>query len=117
MTRHEIAPEAEFDDGSRVIREIDGLEIAVFKIDGEYYALANYCVHQAGPLCQGELMGRVTMGEEVWEWKYDTEERYVLCPWHGWVFDVTTGVNVDADQYAVPTYSVEVDDGMVYVLR
>lgn len=116
-TKHEFAAESEFEDRSRIIKDIDGLEIAVFKIDEAYHAIANYCVHQSGPLCHGELTGRVTVGGDDWQWEYDSDERYILCPWHGWMFDVTSGQNVDADQYAVPTYDVEVEDGMVYVLR
>ena len=115
--RHKIAGEEEFDgDGSRVIGEVDGLEIAVFRIGGEYHALANYCVHQGGPLCEGELGRGLTVDADGWE-RIADEPTNVLCPWHGWVFDVETGRNVDDDRYAVPSYDVEVEDGDVFVLR
>lgn len=117
-TWHKIAETAEFEtDGDRVIREIEGVEIAVFRIEGDYHAIANYCIHQAGPLCDGELTGRVTVDKSDWSWKYDDTERYVLCPWHGWLFDVTTGKNVDVERYAVPTYNVEVRDGEIFIER
>jgi nitrite reductase/ring-hydroxylating ferredoxin subunit len=104
-------------DGSRVITEVDGVEIAVFRVDGDFHAVANFCVHQGGPLCEGELCGRTVVNRETWEWEYDDTEKYVLCPWHGWTFDVTTGESVDAKRYAVPTYDVEVRDGEVFVVR
>jgi len=116
-SRQRIANVEEFDgDGDRVIGEVDGLEIAVFRIDGKYYALANYCVHQGGPLCEGELTSRVTVDEDGWE-RIEEGESTVLCPWHGWMFDVTTGRSVDDERYAVPTYDVEVEGGDVFVVR
>ena len=118
MTRHRVAEEAELaEDGSRVITEVDGQEIAVFNVHGEYHAIPNFCVHQAGPLCEGDLTGQVVVGEDDWEWLWDDDERIITCPWHGWKFDVTTGVNIRDDRYAVPRYEVEVEDGAVYVNR
>jgi nitrite reductase/ring-hydroxylating ferredoxin subunit len=117
-TRHKIADVAEIaEDGERAFAEVEGVEIAVFRLDGEYYAMSNYCVHQGGPLCEGPVDGHYAMGEESWEWTYDPTEKYVLCPWHGWKFDVTTGRNIDDDRYVTPTYEVEVEDGEIFVLR
>ena len=52
-----------------------------------------------------------------WQWDYDPEEYYVHCPWHGWIFDIRTGENPDADRYRVPTYDVAVEDGEIFVVR
>jgi nitrite reductase/ring-hydroxylating ferredoxin subunit len=118
MTRHRVADVEELsDDGDRVLVEVEGREIGVFRIDGEYHALLNYCPHQAAPLCQGDLTGQMVVGDDGWEWHYDKEGEIVTCPWHGWKFDVESGVNVKDDRYAVPTYEVEVEDGAVYVTR
>jgi len=115
--RHLIAREAELpEDGDRVIAEVDGREVAVFRHRGEYYAVANYCIHQAGPLCEGPLTGRHTTADDGWGWVYDDEPKYVTCPWHGWMFDITTGKSQKDDRYAVPTYDVEVEDGAIYLL-
>lgn len=116
-TRHKVSELADFPDNeSRVIVDIDGQEIAVVRVDGQYYALLNFCVHQGGPLCEGTLTGRTTVGEDGWEWEYDDTEKNVRCPWHGWMFDVTTGTCVDAKRYSIPTYEVEVEDGDIYVI-
>lgn len=117
-TRHKVATVDELaENRSRVIADVDGQEIAVFHVDGEYYAVANYCVHQAGPLCEGKLDGYMTGGDDGWEWRYEEDRRAITCPWHGWKFDVTTGRNVKDSRYAVPTYDVEVADDEVYVVR
>ena len=102
-------------DGARIIREVENREIAVFNHEGEYYALLNFCVHQGGPLCEGTLQGRTTIADNGWMCDYDEEEKNIACPWHGWVFDITTGESLDTDQYSVPTYDIEVDDGELFV--
>ena len=116
--RIEVANVADFDgDNSRVLVDIKGREIAVFFHDGEYYAVANYCIHQAGPLCEGALTGNTTTKEDGWDWEYDTNRRYISCPWHGWTFDIESGENVNDGTYAVPTYDLEVDDGTIYLIQ
>ena len=117
-TRYAVASTDDLaENGSRAFIDADGVEIAVFNIEGEFYAMANYCVHQAGPLCEGELRGRFGIGDDGWEWTLDPTEQNVVCPWHGWKFDVTTGKNLNDERYVTPTYEVEVEDETVYVLR
>jgi nitrite reductase/ring-hydroxylating ferredoxin subunit len=113
---HYIASVEELDsEGSSVIAEIEGQEIAVFNIEDEYFAVANYCPHQAGPLCEGDLKGEITLGEDGWELCYG-RETLIECPWHSWTFDVQTGRNSADEQYAVPTYEVVVNDNKIYIV-
>ena len=115
--RHEVGTIADLPrDGDRIFVEVDEVEIAVFRIDGEYHAIANYCPHQGGPLCEGELTGHGTVDDD-WQWTYDEDERNVRCPWHGWVFDVTSGRSVDSERYRTPTYEVDVEDDTLYLVR
>ena len=51
---------------------------ALFNVDGGFYAINDVCGHRGGPLGEGELDGKT-----------------VICPWHGWRWDVTTGANVN----------------------
>jgi nitrite reductase (NADH) small subunit len=115
--KHRVASTDDFEEGSRVVTEIEGIEIAVFYVDGEYHALANYCVHQGGPLCEGKRTGKMEVGDDGVSWEYDDDPRYVVCPWHEWKFDVTTGVNVSDDRYVTPTFDVTVEENEVYVHR
>lgn len=118
MTRYKVATTDEFDDdGARVLVEIDGLEIAVFRVDDEYHALANYCVHQGGPLCEGKLTGKMSVGDDGVSWAYEEDEQYVVCPWHEWKFDITTGRNVSDERYVTPTFEVIVEGEDIYVAR
>jgi nitrite reductase/ring-hydroxylating ferredoxin subunit len=54
--------------------ELEGQKIALFRVDGAFYALSDTCTHRGGPLSEGEVEG--------------TE---VTCPWHGAKFDLRTG--------------------------
>jgi nitrite reductase/ring-hydroxylating ferredoxin subunit len=67
-TTDEIAP------GQARLVEVGGNEIALFNVSGSFHAIDNTCTHVGGPLCEGEIDGAE-----------------VTCPWHGAVFDVTTG--------------------------
>lgn len=84
--------------GSGMVAEVEGKEVAVFNVDGTFYALDNMCLHQGGPLGEGELEGSI-----------------VTCPWHGWKYDVTNGINKVNQNLKVATYPVTVEGGHVKV--
>ena len=73
-------------------------EIAVYNVDGTFYATQNECVHIKGPLGAGRLDGCV-----------------ITCPWHGWQYDVRTGENEFDRAIALATFEVLVEDGEVKV--
>jgi nitrite reductase/ring-hydroxylating ferredoxin subunit len=54
--------------------EVDFEDVAVYNVDGTYYATQDACTHAEGPLHMGDLRGKD-----------------VICPWHDSCFDVTTG--------------------------
>lgn len=54
--------------------EVDGKEIALFKVGDKVYAMDQICPHAGGPMAEGSLNGDMAM-----------------CPWHGWEFSVKTG--------------------------
>ncbi|MGP0067626.1 MAG: non-heme iron oxygenase ferredoxin subunit [Isosphaeraceae bacterium] len=69
-----VATRAELPIGGKLLAEVDGRAIAVFNVDGAYYAIDDVCTHDGGPLAEGELMGCE-----------------IECPRHGARFDVRTG--------------------------
>lgn len=111
---HYVAEEAEFEEADRIISDIEGREVAVFRIDGEYYALANYCVHQGGPLCEGSVSGTLTSDDDF-ELEYSRDDEIVSCPWHGWEFDIKTGEHLSNTGFKTPMYDVVCQDAKVYV--
>ena len=105
---HPVCPAAELPPGERRIVEIGGRSIGVFNVGGEYYALTNVCPHQRAPLCEGTLTGTThSDGVDDVEWVRDGE--VLVCPWHGWEFDVTTGESVfNPHRWSVTTYETDV---------
>jgi nitrite reductase [NAD(P)H] small subunit len=78
---------------------IDGLELAIFNLNDRFMTIENRCPHKGGPLCDGIVSGTT-----------------VVCPLHGWRFDLETGVAVRASSPAcITTFPTRVEDGIVLV--
>lgn len=81
---------------SRVV-EVEGHELAVFNVEGQFHVLSNICPHVGGPLGEGTLDGQ-----------------QVICPWHGWRFNVTNGGNALGSKKA-HCYRSEIDGSWLLV--
>lgn len=115
MSRIDVCSVEELPEGDRILVEHDGREIAVFNVEGEYVAAANYCVHAGGPVCEGKVTGTVTADPDEWEYGWEREGEILACPWHGWEFDLRTGEHLSDDAYRLVTYETSVEDGRVVV--
>jgi nitrite reductase (NADH) small subunit len=56
---------------------VEDRRVGLFNINGQYHAIDNVCLHRGGPLSEGAVTGCL-----------------VTCPWHGWQYDLTTGLLV-----------------------
>lgn len=115
----EVKPDAAFDDGERELVSVDGVEVGVFSIDGEYYAIRNRCLHDCGPVATGAV-GRKLVGEFLEPGKrvekgYAEDEPIISCPWHGWSYELESGEQLADEDLVLPTYDVVVEDGIVYI--
>jgi 3-phenylpropionate/trans-cinnamate dioxygenase ferredoxin subunit len=59
MSRHVVAKAADIAPGGSKIVVVNGREIGIFNVAGEFFALSNRCPHEAGPLCAGKITGIV----------------------------------------------------------
>lgn len=78
--------------------EEKNMEIAVFNIDGIFYAISNICVHKGGPLSKGFL-----------------DRDIVTCPWHGWKYSVKDGKSPHEGGDSVDSYDVKEIGNKIYV--
>ena len=106
-----MAEVGEIPPGGRKIVEVDGRSIGVFHIDGEYFALLNWCPHQGAPWCQGQLWSALE-GDVPGEYKTSRDGEIIACLWHGWEFDLRTGQSwCDPERLRVRAYDVRVEPG------
>jgi nitrite reductase (NADH) small subunit len=111
-----VGPVGEIPPGERKVIDVGGRQIGVFNVDGEFFAVANRCFHQRGPLCRGLLSGTLAGDEHSgWlpEWRLDGE--VLICPWHSLEFHVRTGRCLAFPERRVPTFPVEVAGGVLTV--
>ena len=96
---HKVAETKSLAPGQGMAVEVAGNKIALFNVDGTFYAIADTCTHRGGPLSEGSLEGST-----------------VTCPWHGADFDVCTGKNLTPPAPAeVTSYNVRVEGDDVEV--
>lgn len=72
--------------------------ICVANVDGDITAMDNVCLHRGGPLGQGLIEGNK-----------------IVCPWHGWTFDLRTGAAVHDRNARVPVYPLKIEGDDVLV--
>lgn len=96
--RIRVAAVAEVPAGTGRVVQAGGRDLALFNVDGTFHAIDNACPHRGGPLGEGDLDGR-----------------QVMCPWHAWRWDVTTGANVNSPALKVACVAVSVEAGSVFV--
>ena len=88
----------------------------MFNLDGEYFALANRCPHEGGPLCQGQhrRAGAVRRARPLPADAATSE--FLRCPWHGWEFDIRTGQSwCDPKSTRARQFQVTVEPGETLV--
>jgi len=94
-----VAPENRLADGECIVVDVDGTDVAVFKIAGAFYAIEDKCTHDGAEIASGELVG-----DEI------------ICPRHGARFCVKTGAVRSAPAYEdIACFPVRIENGNVQV--
>ena len=111
MSRHVVARVGDIPPNGSKLVEVRGRRIALFHVNGEYFALTDRCPHEGGSLCAGRLVGQLT-SREPGTYEYARTKEFVQCSWHGWEFDLRTGQSwCDPDSIKARTYQVTVAPG------
>jgi 3-phenylpropionate/trans-cinnamate dioxygenase ferredoxin component len=96
-----IAKVGEIEEGKVKVVRVGDAPIGVTKIDGEYFAFADVCTHDDGPVAEGEL-----------------DEYIIECPRHGAKFDIRSGkVRQLPAVVPIPVYAVKVEGDSVLVSK
>lgn len=89
---------SEFTPGQGKMVVVNGRHVALFRLGEEFFALDNLCLHRGGPLCDGPIANNV-----------------VTCPWHGWSYQIKTGMMVQDPRVGVSCHDVRIDGDRVSV--
>lgn len=93
-----VAEKGVLPEGTGMVLEVEGKEVALFNAAGTFHAIDNVCRHQGGPLGDGSLEGTT-----------------VMCPWHGWEYDVTTGSCLTNPNARQAKYMVKVEGNDILI--
>lgn len=88
-----VAAVSELAPGEKKQINLEGVEVALFNVNGEYYAIEDVCTHDGAPLAHGRFRG-----EEI------------TCPRHGARFNVKSGAALCMPAFEpVETYQVKIE--------
>lgn len=97
-TFHRVCSASELLSRQQLEATLGERKIALFALDNRFVATDANCPHANGPLAEGEVDGCV-----------------LSCPWHGWTFDLTTGVSPDDPCMKLEIFEVRVEGDDVLV--
>lgn len=98
MKLETVGPLEELPDGEGFLFKSGALEIAVFRNGELVSAIENACPHAGASLCSGYADGQI-----------------VVCPWHGWEFDIATGKGLSVEGIDAESFRVVTKGGIVQV--
>ena len=118
-TRYRIGPTSLVPEEAGLLARVGPYEIGVFRLGDEFRAYENVCLHQGGPVCTGVVIGKVEQvlrdDKTVAFERESTEELHVICPWHGWEYDLENGECATDRRLRLRSFDVELVDGELYV--
>ena len=95
---HKVAKVKDVESGRAQVIRIGERDIALFNLEGNFFAMANVCPHRGGPLAEGHVNGKA-----------------VTCPWHAWEFDIPSGACNTYPGTKQPVFPVKIENGDVFV--
>ena len=98
MAKIKVAKISEIEEGRGKLINVNGKEIALFKINNQFFAIDNNCLHMGGSLSEGEI-----------------ESNNVTCPLHGWQFDLKSGNNIMPGIGKLNTYKTEIKNEEIFI--
>jgi nitrite reductase/ring-hydroxylating ferredoxin subunit len=118
MSEVEIGGLSEIADGDYRIFAVGALEIGIFRRGETLVAYENRCPHFGGPVCQGKMIPQteeMIMPDKTSRGVRFSPRMNIICPWHGYEFDIETGRHPGDRNVRLRPVPVSVRDSRVYV--
>jgi nitrite reductase/ring-hydroxylating ferredoxin subunit len=114
-----VGDSADVPEGGRLIVEVAGTTIGIFRFRDALYAYENSCAHQGGPVCQGRLVHRVEeiLAEDKTSngMRFDEDELHIVCPWHGAEYNIETGKHPAQPAFQLRGFPISESNGVISV--
>jgi nitrite reductase/ring-hydroxylating ferredoxin subunit len=109
----DVGARADLERDGHLVARVGGRDVGVVRDPGgSLHGIRNRCPHHGGPLCLGTLVERVEGAPGSYAL---TGRRVLRCPWHGWEFDLETGVCLDDPALRAAVYPARVGGERVFV--
>lgn len=95
----EVAKADTVTEGHAIEVVVAGLVLAIFRDQGKIHALDGMCAHQGGPIAEGQVAAGC-----------------VTCPWHGWQYELDTGIQTINRQPLQQVFDTREENGAIEVL-
>jgi len=113
---HVVATIDEIPPGDHKVVPIGRYGVGVYNVRGSFYAIANYCPHEGGPLCVGRTRGTNIVDDSRPGGARETREgEFIYCPWHQWGFELATGTTAVKPEWSIRTYPVRIDGDQIVI--
>lgn len=109
---------AELADGDYRVYAVDGFEVGVFRVGDKVIAYRNECPHAGGPVCQGKIFHQIEealTADMKSAGLRHSKRRNVVCPWHGYEFDIETGRHPGDPNVRLTPVRIGVRDGEIVI--
>jgi nitrite reductase/ring-hydroxylating ferredoxin subunit len=118
MSEIEIGELDDIADGDYRIFAVGTLEVGIFRRGETLHAYENRCPHHGGPVCQGKMIPQteeMIMPDKTSRGVRFSSRMNIICPWHGYEFDIETGRHPGDRNVRLRPVPVSVRDSRVYL--
>ena len=115
-TTHKVGSLEAFPVGEFRIVVVEGKEIGVLRMpNGDIHAVKNVCPHKTAPVCRGHL-GGTWPPSNAGELQYNRQGEVLVCPRHGWEFDIKSGVELFQERPSrLVKYETRIEGNQLFV--
>lgn len=93
-----VAQVGDIPEGDCLVVELNNVDVAIFHVGKDYYAINDRCLHAGASLAGGPV-----------------EDGIVTCPWHYWRFCLKDGTWMDNPRIKTRSYDVTIVDEDIYL--